>query len=146
MKISFWAFLFSLTLLGCGTKGDGSSSTIQDIKDLKTKQYAINGKAIYDQLCANCHQSNGKGLGRLIPPLAGSDYMKEDLGRTIRIIKYGLSGEITVNGISYNQPMPPNPQLTSMEIAEITTYIFNVWGLREGLITVKEVENSLKNR
>ena len=132
--------------MACGTKEDGSSSTIQDIKDLKTKQYAINGKVIYDQLCANCHQSNGTGLGRLIPPLAGSDYMKEDVGRTIRLIKYGLTGEITVNGISYNQPMPPNPQLTSMEISEIMTYIYNVWGFQEGLITVKEVENSMKSR
>lgn len=144
MKISVWAFLFSLTLLACGNKGEGTS-TIQDIEDLKTKQYAINGKEIYDRLCANCHQTNGEGLGRLIPPLAGSDYMKEDLGRTIRLIKYGLTGEIIVNGISYNQPMPPNPQLTSMEIAEITTYIYNVWGLQEGLITVQEVEKSLNN-
>lgn len=133
-----------LSLLGCSGKGDRSYSTIQDIKDLKTKQYAINGKVIYDQLCANCHQSDGTGLARLIPPLKDSDYMREDLGRTIRLIKFGLEGEITVNGIPYNQPMPPNPQLTSMEISEITTYIYNVWGQQEGLITVNEVENFLK--
>lgn len=146
MKINFLACVITFGLLACGNKGDGSSSTIQDIRELKTKQYAINGKVIYEHLCANCHQLDGTGLGRLIPPLAGSDYMKEDLDRTIRLIKYGLTGEITVNGISYNQPMPPNPQLTSMEISEISTYIYNVWGHQEGLITVKEVENSLKNR
>jgi hypothetical protein len=31
-----------------------------------------------------------------------------------------------------------------MQIAEIATYIYNVWGHQEGLITVQEVEHSLK--
>ncbi len=146
MKIEFRFLFFSimLSLLGCGTKGSNSEFSIQDINDLKTRQYAINGKTHYDKLCANCHQIDGTGLGRVIPPLVGADYMKEDKGRTIRIIKYDLSGDITVNGVNYNQPMPPNPQLTSMEISEIATYIYNVWGRQEGLITVKEVEHSLK--
>jgi cytochrome c551 len=139
----FLALFFLAALAGCGSK-ENSASGIQGIQDLKTKQYAIHGKVLYDNLCANCHQADGSGLGRVIPPLAGSDYMQEDIGRTIRIIKFGLDGEIVVNGITYNQPMPPNPHLTNLEISEIATYIYNVWGNREGLIPVETVTKSLK--
>ena len=134
---------FLMAIAGCGNK-EKSASSIQGIQDLKTKQYAIHGKTLYDNLCANCHQTDGSGLGKVIPPLAGSDYMKEDIGRTIRIIKFGLEGDIMVNGITYNQPMPPNPQLTHLEISENATYIYNVWGHREGLIPVETVREYLE--
>ena len=134
---------FLMAIVGCGNK-EKSASSIQGIQDLKTKQYAIHGKTLYKNLCANCHQTDGSGLGKVIPPLAGSDYMKEDIGRTIRIIKFGLEGDIMVNGITYNQPMPPNPQLTHLEISEVATYIYNVWGHREGLIPVETVREYLE--
>jgi len=51
-------------------------------------------------------------------------------------MKYGIQGEITVNGISYNKTMPAIPSLTELEIAEIATYIGNSWGHEEGLIDV----------
>src|SRR5690606_30527004 len=129
----------------CGNKKvEQQELSIKDIDDLKTRQYAVHGKVLYDQLCANCHQDDGSGLGKLIPPLAGADYMKEDIGRTIRIIKWGLNEEIMVNGVLYNQPMPPNPQLTPLEISEIATYIYNVWGHNEGLVSPGVVREHLK--
>ena len=137
-------FLGSTILFSCGENSRESSETIHGIEDLKTKQYAINGKVLYENLCANCHQEDGRGLGNLIPPLAASDYMLADIGRTVRIIKFGQEGEITVNGIQYNQPMPANPQLTPPDIAEIATYIYNVWGNREGLISAGEVRKYLR--
>lgn len=144
-KVNWLLFTLWGMLLACNgeSKGEKTSSSIQDIEDLTARQYAVHGKTIYDNLCANCHQIDGTGLGRLIPPLAESDYMQEDIGRTVRLIKYGIEGEMTVNGIVYNQPMPPNPHLTSMEIAQIATYIYNVWGNENRLIDVKEVEEYL---
>ncbi|HLT07554.1 MAG TPA: cytochrome c [Cyclobacteriaceae bacterium] len=143
-RVSF-ALLALLAFWACnsGSNKVQDGPSIKDITDLTTRQYAIEGKRIYDKLCANCHQVDGSGLGRLIPPLINSDFMQEDIGRTIRLIKYGIEGEIIVNGIEYNQPMPPNPQLTSMEIAQIVTYIYNVWGKEGRLIDVKEVEGYL---
>src|SRR5690554_4275912 len=111
MRTVNWVAIFVLfgssTFFSCGGSSKESSETIHGITDVKTKQYAINGKVLYENLCANCHQVDGQGLGSLIPPLAGSDYMLADIGRTVRIIKFGQEGEITVNGVQYNQPMPP---------------------------------------
>jgi cytochrome c551 len=121
-----------------------TNRTLNDIQDLKTKQYAIAGKDLYELHCANCHQKDGTGLGRLIPPLAASDFMNEDIGRTVRIIRNGIQGEIIVNGIQYNQPMPGNSKLTLLEIAEITTYIYNIWGDRERMIDIRDVQQYLE--
>lgn len=129
-------------LIGCRQE---ESSGLKNIKDLQTKQYAIEGRQLYLQHCSNCHQEDGSGLGRLIPPLAGADYMLEDTERTISIIRYGISGKMTVNGIEYNQPMPGNPKLNPMEIAQITTYIYNVWGNNKGMVSAEKVREALSS-
>ncbi|KEO74423.1 c-type cytochrome [Anditalea andensis] len=146
MKIQFpfLTFCILLCFIGCDSE-QGKSPSLSHIKDTKTKQYAVEGKNLYEKNCANCHQTDGSGLGRVIPPLAHSDYMKDDISRTVKIIKHGLRGEITVNGVVYNQNMPSNPHLTNMEIAQITTYIYNIWGDHTGVIDANQVADFLKD-
>ena len=52
---------------------------------------------------------------------------------------------MTVNGILFNEPMPGTPHLTNLELAEVTTYIYNAWSHKKGMITVSEVETVLEN-
>jgi len=137
--------LILICFSSCEGDEEGESPSLKHIKDTKTMQYAIEGKILYEKNCSNCHQSDGTGLGRVIPPLADSDFMKEDVGRTVRIIKHGLRGEIIVNGVRYNQNMPGSPHLTNMEIAQITTYIYNVWSDTTGVIDANQVSNYLKD-
>jgi mono/diheme cytochrome c family protein len=110
---------------------------------IKRKQYLIEGKRLYLLHCSNCHKEDGTGLARLYPPLKESDYLKNNERTVICSIKYGQTGEIKVNGIVYNQPMPPNLRLTNLEIAEIATYIYNTWGGKRKLFTHREVEQIL---
>ncbi|WP_143961934.1 c-type cytochrome [Litoribacter populi] len=142
LKLTLFVVLV-VAALSC--ESEKSESSISHIKDTKTKQYAIEGKILYQSNCSNCHQADGTGLVKVIPPLAQADYMLEDQARTARIIRYGMTGEITVNGVEYNQNMPANPQLTPIEIAQIMTYIFNVWGNNEGLIGASSVEKFLND-
>lgn len=149
MKLKFIAtYLIFLFLLfsSCKPQSSEKENTLSNIRDTKVLQYAIEGKILYENLCANCHQKDGSGLGKLIPPLFESDYMLEDIGRTARIIKFGQEGEIIVNGQIYNQPMPANPRLTDMEIAQIITYLYNIWGNKEGVIDAKAVGEYLKTK
>lgn len=143
-QLPIFLFLVLLLLGGCGTNPADNQKNLNKIKDLKTRQYAIAGRELYVHHCANCHQKDGTGLGLLIPPLKDSDYMMSDTGRTARIIRYGLKGEIMVNGMTYNQPMPGNPVLKPIEIAQIITYIYTVWGQGETLITPDQISDFLK--
>jgi mono/diheme cytochrome c family protein len=129
---------------GCKPEPDKSGNSLAHISDTKVMQYALEGKILYGQHCENCHKADGKGLGKLIPPLNPSDYMLTDVGRTVRLIKNGVNGEILVNGVMYDQAMPGNPILTNIEIAQITTYLYNIWENEKGLISTSQVDIFLK--
>lgn len=132
-------------LAACGTKTEKAATTeniATDQSDMRLKQYMVEGQKIYQTYCLACHQSEGQGLAQLYPPLAGADYLLEDLPRAACTIKNGKTGEITVNGVTYNQMMPANA-LTPLQIAEVLTYITNSWGNNKGLSNVTEVEKWL---
>ncbi len=137
------ALLLGITLcfllVACGSKDAANNSQ----SSTKFTQYYIQGERLYLQHCSNCHQKNGKGLGLVYPPLDSSDYMDQNLPAVICLIKNGSQGEITVNGKIYNQKMPGVPNLTPLEIAEISTYIYNTWSHKAGLIDVKQTEQIL---
>lgn len=133
-------------LFSCAPKASDEENTLAQISDPEVMKYAVNGKRLYENNCGNCHQNDGKGLGKLIPPLRDSDYFKESMHRSIWIMKYGQKGEIIVNGESYNQAMPANPNLTPLEISQISTYLYNIWGMNEGEISSSQVEKYLKVR
>ena len=137
-----WSVLFSLCvfLVSCTGKSGGGAQQ----EDVKLEQYLVEGQQLYVQNCSSCHQREGEGLAKLFPPLNQSDYLDNNIEGVICIIRNGMKGAIVVNGVEFNQPMPANPKLTALEIAEITTYIYNSWGRAEGLTSVKDVEKVLK--
>jgi len=96
------------------------------------------GRAIYLGYCITCHQPQGKGIEGVFPPLAGSDFLMADKKRSIRIVKFGLEGEITVNGVTYNNFMSPLG-LSDAEVADILNFVRNSWGNEGEIVTVKEV-------
>lgn len=139
--------LFILLLAAaCSPKSTNEENTLAQIQDPEVMKYAVEGKVIYENHCGNCHQNDGLGLGNLIPPLRDADYFQASVHRTIWIMKHGQEGEITVNGQIYNQPMPANPKLTPLEISQISTYLYNIWGMNEGKISSKQVEKYLKEK
>ncbi len=113
---------------------------------IKLSQYMVQGMFHYREHCANCHQVDGTGLAKLIPPLAASDYlMKLDNASLACQVRYGLRDSIIVNDTFYHQEMPGLPRLTPLEIAEIVTYVNNTWGAETGLYGVKQTEKDLAN-
>lgn len=104
----------------------------------KFNQYYVQGERLYLSHCSNCHQVDGTGLARVYPPLNTSDYMEKNFEEVICLIRHGKTGEISVNGVGYHQPMKGIPSLSDLEIAEIATYIYNTWNHDRGLVDVKE--------
>lgn len=102
------------------------------------------GKMVYDDFCITCHMGNGEGLLGTFPPLAKSDFLMKNRAKSIHAIKYGLQGEITVNGTKYNGVMA-NLGLTDEEVAYVMNYITNSWGNKnDKLVTEKEVSEIKK--
>jgi nitrite reductase (NO-forming) len=85
------------------------------------------GARVYANICAACHQTNGKGVAAAFPPLAGSDYLNADRKRSIQIVGQGLSGRIFVNGQPYDGQMPAL-NLSDEDVANVLTYVFGSWG------------------
>lgn len=133
---------FALAILSsCSQDSRTNLSNRED--RIRMRQYIANGKILYQENCSNCHQTDGSGLGLLYPPLLDSDYMLEDVEKTVCIIKKGLKGVILVNGMLFEQEMPPNPHLTNLETAQIATYIFNRFTDTTIFIPVKRVDSLL---
>ena len=146
MRILSIIFLLPF-LMACNKQAQNEGIYIPEGLDRRDEtrfqQYAIQGKLLYIQHCANCHQNEGQGLAKLYPPLAKSDYLMSDVKRAACIIKNGQKDSIQVNGQTYNMAMPAVSNLSALEIAEILTYITNSWGNENELVSVREVETYL---
>lgn len=87
---------------------------------------------------------SGKGLGALIPPLAGSDWLRDGQNQLACLIKNGMEGPIVVNDTTYNQPMPGVEGISEFQIANIVNYINQAWGNDYGIISVASVREQLQ--
>ena len=95
-------------------------------KEKSFEESISHGKLIYEDFCIQCHLLNGEGVQKIYPPLNNSDYLLKNLDKSIYSIKYGLTGEIIVNGIKYNGVMA-SQGLEDDEIADVMNYITNSW-------------------
>ena len=94
----------------------------------KTREDSIEaGEEIYNDFCIQCHLASGEGVSGVFPPLKKSDYLLNNIEKSIAGIKYGLRGEIIVNDEVYNSVMI-NQGLDNEEIADVMNYILNEWG------------------
>ncbi len=113
-------------------------------QDTELKESMVRGQEIYSDFCVTCHLDKGEGVPYTFPPLAASDYLLENREGSIKAIKYGLQGEITVNGVTYNSAMVAMG-LEDEEVADVMNYISNSWGnTSKKIVTTEEVEKIQK--
>jgi mono/diheme cytochrome c family protein len=108
--------------------------------DEKAQIQFAEGRKKYLVSCAGCHGSNGKGVPRMAPPLAASDWVLGDEKRLTLIILHGIEGPIEVAGKKYDAPeilpvMPSHSTMDDESIAAILTYVRNEWGNQAPAIT-----------
>lgn len=103
------------------------------------------GAKLYGTHCANCHGAQGEGLKRLIPPLAGSDYLTKNRQGLACLVRKGLNGPLVVNGVEFNQVMPAaDSHLTDSQITNILNFVQTSWGNKGEIFTIREVSEQLQ--
>ncbi len=106
-------------------------------EEILHEQYRVEGLALYQKNCENCHQANGKGFKKLYPALINTNLIKRLSDEQLsKIIKYGVKAD------AGHEFMPGNNDLQAIEIAEIITYLKDLNGVKEGIVEqrlVKEV-------
>ena len=108
-------------------------------QDKELEESINRGGEIYSDFCINCHMANGEGVEKTFPPLAKSDFLLNKREESIRGVKYGQQGYLLVNGVAYNNVMPPMG-LEDEEIADVMNYILNSWGNKsDAIVTPEEV-------
>ena len=92
---------------------------------------ADSGARAYSNYCASCHQENGQGIAGAFPPLVG--HVPGLLGRAggreylIRVVLFGLAGEISVNGQNFSGVMPPWESIRDNDIATALNHAATAW-------------------
>jgi mono/diheme cytochrome c family protein len=123
-------------------------------KNISNEEWKL-GKEVFEREghCMTCHQSNGKGLPKMYPPLVKSKWVTGDPDRLIKIALNGMIGKMEVNGQIYGAPgMPPMTPFRDLikkdhEMAAVLTFIRNSWGNKASEITddqVKRVRKEMK--
>lgn len=130
----------ALTLMSCGNSNDKPTAvtTIQKEQPQDPLEMSVKrGKEIYSELCITCHLPSGKGVAGAFPPLNPSNWLTDKRTESIRAVKYGLKGEIIVNGDTYDSVMLPLG-LDNDEVADVMNYTIQTWNKGE-MVTVEEV-------
>lgn len=118
------------------------SSCNVDSGNIKFEKYFVSGERIYEKKCSNCHQKDGSGFKGLYPSLNQNKLLSLGKEQVICLLKFGSNPTSTENSSRFNPVMPPS-DLSSLEIAQLTTYIFSKWNNGENLMNVKEVNSIL---
>jgi len=103
------------------------------------------GEQLYEMACLPCHQPEGKGLPGVYPPLAGSDWVRGDKARIIKVVLHGLTGPVTVAGQNFGHlpssvRMPSLGGLTDEQIAAVLTFVRASYGQQASPVTAAEVK------
>ena len=106
------------------------------------------GQKEFQNICITCHQATGQGMPGVYPPLAGSEWVNGSPERVIRIVLYGLKGEIHVEGHDFSAAAMPvfgqEPgsayNWSDDKIAAVLTYVRQAFGNKSGPITTEQVD------
>ena len=113
---------------------------VEEIEEVAASTDYAAGEEVYNSTCKACHQENGEGIVGAFPPLANSDYLLEDKNRAIKQVLEGSSGEIVVNGETYNGTMTPQ-NLEDQQVVDVVNYVLNSWGNEGGEVTLEDVQS-----
>jgi mono/diheme cytochrome c family protein len=88
---------------------------------------SVDGATLFKTQCIGCHQQSGQGVPSYFPPLAGNRDLFRNRIFPVYVLLNGLTGEIKVEGHTFNGQMPSFAHLTDAEIAALINYVRGAW-------------------
>lgn len=146
--LSLVAGLFFAACSGNSSSQQGNKPIVSEKMEASEQtsagsQAAHPGKAVYDKYCLVCHQADGSGVPGMYPPLTPNEWIA-DKDKMIYVALNGQSGEIDVNGETYNNLMPPHDYLSDQELADVISYVRSNFGNDLEAVTKEEVAAARK--
>jgi mono/diheme cytochrome c family protein len=117
-------------------------ASCQDEKTIDYKRMYVEGSLVYQNHCQNCHGTKGEGLAALIPPLTDTLALRSPQTSLPCVAKLGLQGAITVSGKPFEGNMPATG-LTPIQVAQVSIYVSNAFGNKNGFKSEDKVEKAL---
>jgi mono/diheme cytochrome c family protein len=130
-----WSYALGLVLAAlAGSAGAplglAGASRAQTAAPAGDPQWQALGARTYDTYCSGCHQRSGRGIAGGFPPLAGHApqvLAQKGSAYLVRLVLFGLTGAIEVEGTPYNGVMPSWSSLKDDEIAAAIDYVLTAW-------------------
>ncbi|MEY4749266.1 MAG: hypothetical protein RIQ60_1480 [Pseudomonadota bacterium] len=93
-------------------------------------QASADGKTLFGQHCAPCHQPDASGTIGLAPPLKGEHWARLGAARHYlpTVVTHGLSGPIQLGSLRFVGNMPAFAQLNDADLAAIVTHLRGLQG------------------
>lgn len=104
------------------------------------------GAKLYAQHCADCHGTEGQGVARAYPALAGNRALNgRDARNAINAVLFGGFGSATAaNPRPFGMP-PFVLQLNDAEIAAVLTHVQSSWGNQGSMVAEQDVVQARKS-
>lgn len=119
-----------------------ANASKKESSSLSAGDLASMGKSVYQKTCFACHSADGSGIPNVFPPIKDSDWIDEH-GKAgmVSAVVNGMNGPVTINGIQYNNVMPPQ-QLNDKEVAAVLTYVYKELNNINETVTVEDVKKN----
>ena len=84
----------------------------------------VRGAQLYSENCSGCHQSQGRGIPNVFPPLAGNPVvLAADPNDILKVVDRGISPRA-----GFIRMPAFDTQLTDQQVADIANYVRTSWG------------------
>lgn len=130
--------VLAITFMACNSTSTKKVQT-EELKVVQQEQHP--GEVQYKRHCLSCHQKDAGGIPGMYPPLANNKVVSGEKEPLINIVLHGLSGEIEVNGETYNGVMASYKNLSDEDIANVLNYLRSGFGNSGDAITPAEVKS-----
>lgn len=140
MRVFVFVLVFFPCLLKAQTKKPLTKNVVIKSTNSSLKTSVARGQIVYTKICLTCHQVDGSGVPMMNPPLIKTKWTLGSKTVLIHQVLKGSVGTVEIDGDTFRNTMPPQPQLTDQQIADVLTYVRNNFGNKASAVTVAEVK------